>query len=185
MVTPKRKPASTAENPVHPLNPCQWGEAAKFWELLRRNDAFKSETERILRIHQKIRTPGCDPRGHLGFAFHQHLNKLSSENACAGHAIRWLIPEPRFGIHKSDGSPAQRLFCQITNCGDLNLLAQAGVAVREFPAAIGAACSKLLHGPLKTRAQAFLELFLLAVCHGAEVPNFSDIRRGEAGQAFH
>lgn len=73
--------------PVHPLNPCRWGDAAKLWELLRRNTRF----ERWVRALNKREERLDKPPGENLLRIRRSIEFVSRINPCAAVAASWFF----------------------------------------------------------------------------------------------
>ena len=92
-----------AHAPQHPHNPCSLDEneqiPAKIWELLRRNDAFLADVQRLSKLDAKERND-CEKTGkYHGAAWQKSwrlVEHVEARHPFAGVALQWLVPEPLF-----------------------------------------------------------------------------------------
>lgn len=88
----------------HPLfNPCLLDEdeqlPAKLWELLRCNEVFRAEVQRLIKLDTKERDDCRETKKYHGKAWNQSfrlVDQVSRLHPFAGVALQWLVPEPLF-----------------------------------------------------------------------------------------
>jgi hypothetical protein len=87
------------------LNPCTLGEheliPAKVWELLRRNDSFRSAASRLERLHDEVLRIRSENGEFLNEAWHdahRFLERVKVKHPFGGIALEWLVPEPLFQV---------------------------------------------------------------------------------------
>jgi hypothetical protein len=94
------------------FNPCslKGGEQipAKIWELLRRNDRFRAEVERLRKLDAQERAVKAHPGNSRGTAWDESWTLVKDAENChpfAHPALLWLVPEPVFHANRDqDGS---------------------------------------------------------------------------------
>jgi hypothetical protein len=96
-----------ANAPQHPGNPCLLKEneqiAAKIWELLRRNDVFRAEVQKLRELDAKERENHAKTGEYHGSAWHdswQLVENARESHPFAGVALQWLVPEPLFIVKR-------------------------------------------------------------------------------------
>ncbi len=86
-------------------NPCSFDSnerlAAKIWELLRRNRAFRSAVDRQARLDKMA--IGHPRRSEAQYKRKRHFNRVSIRHGFAATALQWLLPEPLFIWHREKG----------------------------------------------------------------------------------
>ena len=94
--------------------------AAKLWELLRRNERFQAEVNRLAKW-QHIANAGSGPDGARGrdadSAWSQGsslLDCFDEQNPFAADALRWLVPEPIFRQRRIRTQPGTRYTLETT-----------------------------------------------------------------------
>jgi hypothetical protein len=90
----------------HPHNPCSLDEndqvPAKIWELLRHNDTFRADVQRLSKLDTEERNNRAKTGEHHGSAWvesWQLLESIKERHPFAGVALEWLVPDPLFEIH--------------------------------------------------------------------------------------
>src|ERR1041385_61750 len=75
---------------------------AKIWELLRRNDKFRSAVMRLARLDAKDKENHTKTGKYHGPAWEKSCRQIETameQHSFAGVALQWLVPEPLFEIH--------------------------------------------------------------------------------------
>lgn len=75
---------------------------AKIWELLRRNQAFRSDVQRLAELDAKERNNWEKTGTYHGAAWQKSyrlVKRIGASHPFAGVALQWLVPEPLFHCH--------------------------------------------------------------------------------------
>lgn len=88
------------------FNPCSLDEdeqiPAKLWELVRRNERFCQDVNRLRTLDERERAGRESEKWH-GRAWEQScrfVEGVGKGHVFAGHALQWLVPEPRFLVQE-------------------------------------------------------------------------------------
>ena len=88
-------------------NPCSLAEQeqtpAKIWELLRRNEAFRADVQRLVKLDSTERNHHARNGQYHGSAWHKSrrlVERVRKRHPFAGIALQWLVPEPLFLVHR-------------------------------------------------------------------------------------
>ena len=92
-------------NPIHHSNPCRYGEPAKIWELLRRNEAFVKVVNRCaleLQLAGKLGDAGVGGARHRSRVW-RILDCVQRAHPLLEVVVKWMLPETTYRYEKANG----------------------------------------------------------------------------------